>query len=163
MPQRHRDIKVQKLFFSVSLCLCGIWFFACTTMREEPQSRLPTIPVTLPDGQVIRAELATDPADQQRGLMFRTALAPDGGMLFVFPQPGNHPFWMYQTLIPLDIIWIDAGRRIVFISAKTPPCPPEKGQKCPNYGGEQAAQFVLEMAAGSGVAHGLKTGDQLQF
>lgn len=137
---------------------------ACSsTKKEESETRLPTTPITLPNGKVIRAELAVEPADQQHGLMFRTRLAADRGMLFVFPQPGQHPFWMYQTLIPLDIVWLDASRRIVFISANTPPCPPEKGESCPNYGPPGVAQFVLELAAGTAAAQGLKLGDELRF
>lgn len=163
MAQWRGGTKAKKMFFSVSLCLCGFVFLSCKSGNSEPETRLPTIPVTFPNGKAVRAELATDPSDQQRGLMFRTSLAPDRGMLFVFIQPGNHPFWMYQTLIPLDIIWMDASRRIVFLSANTPACPPEKGQNCPNYGGEHPAQYVLELAAGSAAALGLKIGDQLRF
>jgi len=126
-------------------------------------TRLPTVPITLPNGKVIRAELATEPADQQRGLMFRTSLAADRGMLFVFPAPGDHPFWMYHTLIPLDILWMDVSRRIVFVSAHTSPCRSEKPEECPNYGGGHPAQFILELAAGTAAANGLRVGDTLQF
>ena len=140
---------------------------SCSTRRsasqEEIASRLPTIPITLPNGKVIRAELAADPADQQRGLMYRTELPADRGMLFVFPQSGYHPFWMYHTLIPLDVLWLDRTRTIVFLSPKTPPCESEKPEDCPNYGGNSPAQFVLELAAGAAEAHGLKVGDRLQF
>jgi uncharacterized membrane protein (UPF0127 family) len=133
------------------------------TSSADSEVRLPTVPVTLPNGKVIRAELATDAADLQRGLMFRTSLAPNRGMLFVFGAPGHEPFWMYHTLIPLDIIWLDASHHIVFISASTPPCPAEKGANCPNYGGDQLSQFVLETPAGTAAAQGLKAGDTLQF
>lgn len=148
---------------AVGAVVCLLLGSACGPKKEESETRLPTLPVTLPDGAGIRAELATAPADQQRGLMFRTKLDADRGMLFVLPQAGNHPFWMFQTLIPLDIIWMDAEHRIVYISADTPPCPPEKGQDCPHYGGQQPAQYVLELAAGAAAAHRLKPGDRLQF
>ena len=155
------ELTIDRLTIALLLLLPLI---SCTASRpDDSDSRLPTVPVTLPSGKVVRAELATDPRDQQRGLMFRTALAPDRGMLFVFPQPGNHPFWMYHTLIPLDILWLDRNRTIVFISANTPPCPPEKGENCPHYGGEQLAQFVLEIAGGATAGHGLKVGDTLRF
>jgi len=134
-----------------------------TPAGGDQEPRLPTIPVTLPDGAVIRAELATEPADQQRGLMYRTSLALDRGMLFVFPQPGLHPFFMYHTLIPLDIIWMDGSRQVVYLSANTPPCPSEQREKCPHYGGDRRAQFVLELAAGVAAKHGLKVGDKLRF
>ena len=119
--------------------------------------------LTLPNGRAIRAEIATNPADQEHGLMFRSSLPPDRGMLFVFRQSGRYPFWMYHTLIPLDIVWMDTSRRVVFISAGTPPCPSEKTQDCPNYGGGEESQYVLELAAGQAAANGLKSGDRLQF
>ena len=151
------------------LVISSLLLFSCdspsnkSSQDSEAASRLPTIPLTLPNGKVIRVELATDPTDQQRGLMYRTELAADRGMLFVFPQSGYHPFWMYHTLIPLDIIWLHSNRSIIFISADTPLCPPEKGENCPHYGEEQQAQFVLELAAGAAAANGLKLGETLRF
>ena len=65
---------------------------------------LPSTPVTLPNGTVIQAELATSFGERQRGLMNRTELATDRGMLFEFEQAALHRFWMFGTLIPLDII-----------------------------------------------------------
>jgi hypothetical protein len=140
----------------------AILAFGCG-QSDAPQSSLPTIPVRLPNGKVIRAELATTPAEQQRGLMYRTELPPGRGMLFVFQDTSNRPFWMYHTLIPLDIIWLDANRRIVFISAETPPCRSEDPADCPNYGDGYPARFVLELAGGRAAANGLKVGDMLQF
>lgn len=147
------------------LFLLSLVLASCrSSPSPDTSTELPTIPVTLPNGKVIRAELATEPRDQQRGLMFRTTLAPDRGMLFVFPAPAtNHPFWMYHTLIPLDILWIDSSRRIAFVSPQTPPCPSENPADCPNYGGQAVAQFVLELSAGSAAAHGLQPGDTLRF
>ncbi len=148
--------------------LCLVSLAACSSSPTEGKgdeggTQLATMPVTLPNGKTIRAELATDPASQERGLMYRTSLAPDRGMLFVFGEAGNYPFWMYHTLIPLDIIWMDSNRTVVYISADTPPCRSEKAEECPNYGGGERAQFVLELAAGQAAANGLKTGDRLRF
>jgi uncharacterized membrane protein (UPF0127 family) len=137
---------------------------ACSSSQTQTSGpSLTTVPVKLPDGTVIRAEVAMTPAEQQRGLMYRRELPPGRGMLFVFPQQGRRPFWMYHTLIPLDIIWLDSGRRIVYISLHTPPCPSENPQECPSYGGEFEAQFVLELPAGAALQHGLKPGDRLDF
>lgn len=135
----------------------------CRSGNLPEPGLLPALSVTLPNGKVIRAELATEPRDQERGLMFRESLAADRGMLFVFPSPGNHPFYMFHTLIPLDIVWLDPHRRIVFLSPNTPPCRSENPQECPTYGGRVTAQFVLELAAGSIAAHRLQPGDTLRF
>ncbi len=143
----------------LAMCLAA----ACSRPRAPEATALPTTAVTLPNGKVIRAELAIQPADKERGLMFRTSLEPDGGMLFVFEAPLPRRFWMFQTLIPLDILWLDAGHAIVHISANTPPCREQQAARCPGYEGERWAQYVLELAAGAAAANGLKLGDKLQF
>jgi uncharacterized membrane protein (UPF0127 family) len=70
---------------------------------------------------------------------------------------------MYQVRIPLDILWIDRAHRIVEISADTPPCPVGPASKCPKYGGNEEALFVVELAGGVAAKHGLKFGDMLVF
>lgn len=127
------------------------------------QPPLPSSPVLLPNGRRILAELAVTSAEQERGLMQRASLAPDRGMLFLFNQPDYLEFWMYQTLIPLDILWLDQNRRIVFIAANTPPCASANSANCPTYGGRQLAQYVLEIGAGRAAQYGLQTGDQLDW
>jgi uncharacterized membrane protein (UPF0127 family) len=122
-----------------------------------------TVPVTLPDGTVIRAEIAGTPQEHARGLMFRSSLPPDRGMIFNFPDVDRRPFWMFQTLIPLDIIWMDPEGAIVEISADTPPCESRQAADCRNYGGAAPSQYVLELAAGQAAAHGLKVGDRILF
>jgi uncharacterized membrane protein (UPF0127 family) len=122
---------------------------------------LPGTPVELPDGSEIQAELAATFSERQRGLMNRRSLDPRHGMLFLFESPGNYSFWMLNTLVPLDIVWMDSSGRIVFISANTPPCP--ASTICPTYGGQQTSQFVLELAAGQAAAHGLAVGDRLRW
>jgi uncharacterized protein len=130
---------------------------------SEPSSGLSTLAVTLPSGAEIRAELAVTPEDQMRGLMFRDALPPNGGMLFMFPETSERGFWMYQTRIPLDIIWLDEDRRVVEISAYTPPCADPDARNCPTYGGQVGSRYVLELAAGDADAHGIEVGDQIRF
>ena len=132
-------------------------------VEQEEDAPLLTLAVTTPNGKTIRVETAIDPDEQERGLMFRKSLAPDRGMLFIFAEPDRHPFFMYHTLIPLDIIWMDSSQKIVFISRNTPPCPSEKPAECPNYGGSEPAQFVLEIPGGAAASYGIKEGDRLQF
>jgi hypothetical protein len=146
----------------VAACVLLSALAACGRSDRATLADLAMRDVTLPGGRIIHAELATTPAEMERGLMFRTSLAPDRGMLFVFQQEGKTPFWMFQTLIPLDMIWMDSRRRIVEISADTPPCRTDESQ-CPSYGGHQLAQFVLELNGGAAAKYHLKIGDELSF
>ncbi len=123
--------------------------------------RLPASPVTLPNGDAILAELATTAAERSKGLMNRRHLDPGRGMLFFFSTPGLHTFWMSQTLIALDILWLDADRRIVSVAAETPPCP--SGSPCPVYSPSAPARFVLELASGEAARRNLQLGDQLSW
>ncbi len=116
--------------------------------------------VILPDGFVVNVEVVADDELRAQGLMYRDHLDPSAGMLFFFPREGEYPFWMKNTRIPLDIIWIDAGRRIAHVKHDVPPC---RTEECPNYPPNANAQYVLEIAAGGAKRHGLKVGDQLRF
>ena len=114
--------------------------------------------VVLPDGAVILVEVVADPETRALGLMHRPSLRPDRGMLFLFPDTNAHSFWMKNTLIPLDMIWIDAGSRVVDVRANVPPC---EADPCPSYAPSGPARHVLELAAGQAAAHGLGPGDQV--
>ena len=96
----------------------------------------------------------------QRGLQFRKSLAIDAGMLFVFSVEKKQAFWMKDTLIPLDMIWIDYSHRIVHIASHVPPC---QSDPCPVYTPEQNALYVLEINSGSTEKIGLKAGDIAEF
>jgi len=121
------------------------------------QSAKPTVEL---HGQRFSVELATDDASRQHGLMMRTALAPDHGMLFVFPYTGPQAFWMKNTLIPLDILYFDADRRLVSMQLDVPPC---KADPCPTYPSDAPAIYVLELSAGTTQRIGAKLGDALKI
>jgi uncharacterized membrane protein (UPF0127 family) len=123
---------------------------------------LSTRDITLPGGQVIQAESMFDATDMMRGLMFRTSLAPDRGMLFQHRGPGHYPYWMYQTLIPLDMIWMDSSKRIVEIVANAQPCKTPASQ-CMHYGGNELSQYVLELGGGMAKKYNLHVGDFISF
>lgn len=121
-------------------------------------SALPRI--VFPDGYAVHVEIAADDPTRQQGLMYRDQLPESNGMIFMFPQPGQYPFWMKDTLIPLDMIWIDEQRRIVHVKTAVPPC---HGDPCPSYPPQAVAKYVLEVAAGVAPKHKLKAGDGLRF
>ena len=116
-----------------------------------------------PEQEVARftAEVADAPEKWRHGLMERPALAPDAGMLFIFPEAAPRAFWMMNTLIHLDIVFADAGGRILNLHANVPPC--AAPQRCPTYPSTAPAQYVLEIAGGRAQALGIRVGDRLQF
>ncbi len=116
--------------------------------------------IILPDKSVITVEVAANDELRAQGLMYRDHLADDRGMIFLFPQAGEYPFWMKNTLIPLDMIWSDANHRIVHIAHDVPPC---KADPCPNYPPHAEASSVLELAAGVAAKHHLAEGNTLKF
>lgn len=116
--------------------------------------------VVLPDGHQVRVEIAANDETRTQGLMFRDRVPPGTGMLFLFPQTGHYPFWMKNTFVPLDMIWIDEGRRVVHVHADVPPC---KADPCPSYPPDAQARYVLELGAGEAGKHLLTTGTTLTF
>lgn len=105
-------------------------------------------------------ELAVTPAEREVGLMYRTELAPNRGMLFVYPDPQRVSFWMKQTLIPLDILFFDGEGRLVQSYANVQPC---RRDPCRNYSNEIPAQYVLEVAAGTAERLSIKLGNRLEI
>ncbi len=118
------------------------------------------VKVFLPDGMAVTAELAVTDEERQLGLMHREKIEPDQAMLFIFEEKGQHSFWMRNMKFPLDILWLDAEKRIVHIGRNIPPCP---RLPCPSYSPEIPALYVLELKAGSADAHQLKMFDRLEF
>jgi uncharacterized membrane protein (UPF0127 family) len=111
-------------------------------------------------GQHFSVEFATNDASRERGLMMRTTLAPDHGMLFVFPDENPQTFWMKNTLIPLDILYFDTNRRLVSMQLDAPPC---KLDPCAIYPSNAPARYVLELSAGTAKHIGAQVGDELQI
>lgn len=104
---------------------------------------------------VLRAEFATTPRQLQRGLMFRDHMAQDEGMLFDFGPPRQVAMWMKNTLIALDMLFIDAKGQIVHIVQRTTP----HSQK--RITAPQPVRYVLELVAGGAAHWGLAPGDRL--
>jgi uncharacterized membrane protein (UPF0127 family) len=106
-------------------------------------------------------EIADDPQEQIRGLMFRKSLESNSGMLFVYEDTANQSFWMKNTLIPLDMIFIDNNLRIVDIKQNVRPCLHEN--PCPSYTSIKPAKYVLEVNAGFVQQNNINVGDRLEI
>ena len=117
-------------------------------------------PVVRLKGQSYTVEVADDMAEQARGLMFRREMAPDRGMLFVYPRAEPQAFWMKNCYIPLDILFFDDGARFINGHYGVPVC---SADPCPSYAAEKPARYVLELNANVGKALGLEPGDVLSI
>src|SRR5207237_991481 len=114
--------------------------------------------VLVPGGKSFDVEVVQDDASRQRGLQHRDRLAPGEGMVFVFPEPARHRFWMSECLIPLDIIWLDANRTVIYVGENLPIC---AKQPCPDYGPDADSLYVLEVGAGVARRSGIDLGIRL--
>ena len=129
-------------------------------MSTASPSPSPQPAVILRGGQRFAVEIVTTDEERARGLMNRTSLPRDRGMLFVFATDEEHSFWMKNTLIPLDMVWLDQGRRVVAFHSNVPPC---RVDPCPNYAPGASARYVLELNGGTAAEAGVKVGDLVTF
>ena len=123
----------------------------------HPASGLPVIALTVGSAgrqHRFRVEVARSAAEQSKGLMFRTAMGADEGMIFPMEPPRSASFWMKNTVIPLDIIFIGSDRRILNIAANTVPY---SESPVPSAG---PAAAVLELVGGRAAQLGIAPGDQ---
>jgi len=104
-------------------------------------------------------EVADTEEELTRGLMGRTDLPEDHGMLFVFPKEAQHSFWMKDTLIPLDLIFIDKDYRVVDIKENFQPCEEEP---CDIFRPENDVMYVLEVNAGFVEKHSIREGIKIE-
>jgi len=114
---------------------------------ESPSGRSASVAV-----EVMRTE-----AERERGLMFRQKLGADEGMLFVFPESGDHAFWMKNTLIPLDMIFIaESGTVVGVVADAEPMSTTPRSVGAPN-------RYVLEVNGGWSAGHGVARGERVRF
>ena len=104
-----------------------------------------------------QVEVAIEPEDFYRGLMYRTSLPANHGMLFPFFPPRSVSFWMKNTLIPLDMVFI-RDNKVQHIVQKAQPC---KNDPCKTYPSEAVIDMVIELPAGSSKTLQLKPGDSI--
>ena len=134
----------------------------CDMRAETIQTLSGLIPITLPGGTIIHAEVADTALKRAEGLMYRDHLAPDRGMLFTFSQAQHWVFWMKNTKIPLDIIWMNEKKQIIHMEQNVPICT-RTDDSCPQYRPNDEAVYVLELAGGRAEALKLQRGSKLQF
>jgi len=146
------------LLFLVFLLSFGAIFFTYTNILLSPIKELKNQGRACFGDNCFDIEVAKDPEEIENGLMFRKQLDQDRGMFFVFKEEQIYPFWMKNTLIPLDIIWINKENKIVFIKENAEPC---TGSDCQTINPTATAKYVLEVNSGVSERLGLKVGDEV--
>ncbi|HVA78453.1 MAG TPA: DUF192 domain-containing protein [Candidatus Binataceae bacterium] len=138
--------------WQASAALLAIALIAC--------SRGPCVAIVAPDGKAIvqlRVEVADTVARRETGLMYRSHLDEDAGMIFVFAAPERQSFWMKNTEIPLDMIFADSAGKIVGIVANAAP------YTLTPRGVDADALYVLEVNGGFAARHHVEAGDKFVF
>lgn len=121
--------------------------------------------VIFPNGESVLCEITDTPEGHAIGLSKHASLAPESGMLFVYPGEQPLSFWMPPEMqFSLDMIFLDKEWRVIHIEHNAPPCPDPSGYNCPSYGpGRRLGMYVVEVVAGKTEQVGLKEGDLLQI
>lgn len=127
---------------------------------RHPESGLRIVPLAVVHQgkrHEFRVEVAQSRSEQAKGLMFRTAMGADEGMLFPMEPPREASFWMKNTVIPLDIIFIGTDRRIINIAANAVPYSEE------TLDSKGVAAAVLELNGGRAAQLGIEPGDKVDW
>lgn len=152
------------LLLLVAIIIFGYIFFYSADILFSPTTQQNQDNKVCFGEKCFSIELAKTNAEREKGLMFVDKLDNDSGMFFIFDKEDIYPFWMKNTLIPLDIIWINdspAGEnKIVFIAENVQPC---KTLICSSIVPTAKARYVLEINAGKASENGLKVGDDVKL
>lgn len=107
------------------------------------------------NGASFDVELAKTPEEHGRGLMHRESMPDNHGMLFIFDDESTKTFWMKNTLIPLDMVFLDGNMVVVEVKSGVQPC---VADPCPTYPSEKPAKYVLELNSGVAEKNGIRAG-----
>jgi hypothetical protein len=125
--------------------------------NQGPESLI----VTFPSGTQIHVEVADTPLMLHAGLAFRDSLLPGWGMLFIYERADFHRVNTEQYRLPVDLLWLDEGKRVILIEENVPPCATEK---CPTYGpAAEKDRYVIATRAGFVRQERVPIGADLRF
>lgn len=154
------------IFYILLLALIGA-LSGTFLLQMRSSSPIPTAPpdrlqVNIGD-QPYSLEIAATPLARQKGLMYRKNLEANSGMLFIFDGVGIQSFWMKNTFIPLDMIWLNEQKEIVYIKENAQPCENVVQAICQSIVPLKPALYVIELNAGDVQKLNLKVGDKIDF
>jgi uncharacterized protein len=152
------DVRMRRALIAIVALLS---FISCA--KDEPTvgaGAITSVRIHTDDGSVrLSVETADTPAEREHGLMGRTSLGSDDGMVFVFDGPTDGSFWMKDTLIPLSVAFWSEGGRIVGLRDMDP-C---TADPCPTYGSPEPYVGALEVNRGFFEEHGVVIGDRVEL
>ena len=152
---------MRKRSWSILLLTFVLLLPSCTQAGTGPKTDC-VVQITLPNGVLIYAELADTAKRRAEGLMFREHLDKNRGMLFTFGEAQPWTFWMKNTKIPLDIIWMNEKKQIIHIESNVPICT-RTDDGCRQYQPNDPALYVLELGGGMAEQFKLQKGSTLRF
>lgn len=144
-------MRIATAILSVTV-MCMVSLQGCSEPYKAPDN-LPTVKMKI-GSRDYTLEVAKDDTSRQKGLMDRKSMPANWGMIFVFPRERDLGFWMHNTLIPLDIIFVDAEARVVSVHRMEP-----LDENTTN--SEGPAKYAIELNAGQAKENGVKKGDVL--
>ena len=138
------------VFLLISILILGFYLYNIFNSHNKALIEI--------NGKQIKVEIADSPAERAKGLMFRTELSDNTGMLFIFEQEQKVSFWMKNTLISLDLIFVNENFEIVDIKQDFLPCTQDP---CELYTASQPVKYVLEVNAGYLEKNNISIGDKI--
>ncbi len=148
MKSHHKQQVIALLFLAI-IVVVAYWFSKRDTLLPHE---------VIAGEHTISVVLALDPSARAQGLSGTKELAPDHGMLFIFPYAGKYPFWMKDMNYPIDIVWMDSHGRVITVA---PNLSPESYPQ--QFAPIAPARYVLEISAGTAMADGITEGTVLEF
>jgi len=160
---------MKKILVSVAglvVIILGIIFLSFVAVPREyvaiqkqeavlPKAMIPQVEIA---GKTIKVEIADTDAKRELGLSGHKVLSDDEGMIFIFDKMSKYAFWMKDMLYPLDLVWINSDMKVVYIKKNAQPDSyPEV------FGGDDNAQYVLEVNTGFSDKNNLKIGDTVKI
>jgi len=138
--------------------ILGFGASACSHSSEARRRGEPEVVLSTRAGEEhVKVEVARSDPEREHGLMFRQSLEPGRGMIFLFEAPQKLKFWMKNTYIPLDMIFIGADKHVVYVEENAEPL------TLTTRGPDEDTQFVLEVPGGWSRAHGVERGVAVKF
>ncbi len=148
------DIEWQQWTTALRRCaVVALFAGVATAAAQDAPTEFRVIPLSA-GIHVIRAEVAGEPGERERGLMFRKQLGANQGMVFLFERPGMQCMWMRNTLIPLSVAFIDDRGRVINVEEMA-------AQTDDNHCAAKPATYALEMNKGWFSKHGIAAGAQI--